>query len=176
MYNCVVNVTQTSSFSFSSPKFGPGDSGSLIYLRTATSYHIIGILRGSRHAPEEHIYEAIPLHLALNEIQRNYRHLVNNLELFEYSKHHANIVATAATTTTSSAASTAASTSTASENHHSQQTSHAGARPKTRIDFSLGESDTGTDAQIKKRGPKPPNRMFQQEEKGIGSACNSITK
>lgn len=65
--------------------FKPGDSGSLIYIvPEGTDNKIaIGILKGNRPKPEEHVYQAIVLHAAIDDIEGDYKHLVNSLQLYD---------------------------------------------------------------------------------------------
>lgn len=70
-------------FYFCSDPFRPGDSGSLIYIKNKSGKRwAIAILKGARHKPEEHIYDAILLQPAMVCLEEDYKHLVKSLTLY----------------------------------------------------------------------------------------------
>lgn len=64
-------------------KFDAGDSGSIIYIKNEKDKRIaVAILKGARHKPNEHIYDAIFLRAAMKCLENDYKHLVQSLALY----------------------------------------------------------------------------------------------
>ena len=68
-------------FLVNSDAFQPGDSGSVIFTRSADKKIAIAMLKGSWPPPQQRIYDAVPLGNAIEEIEKEYQHLMKGLKI-----------------------------------------------------------------------------------------------
>ena len=64
-----------------------GDSGRVVYVKSGENRDAIAILKERRPKPQQHIYNAILLHQAIQEIQQDYSHLISDVQLYMPEKH-----------------------------------------------------------------------------------------